>query len=197
MNSAKQISYIHTLIFSIIAGIVSVALLLVLLIKKLQSYTPFVVTLEIGIFIIVFSCLIQIWLNEMRLANLRKNGIPYISFDSCPDYYVKRVDGDKEFCSNEYVYQDKTGKKYIMKIYPTERPVSLPAVHNQNMTTNSDQPYDKFYLRSLESDPTLKSPSDKCAPLFTPPTDPNLSYLKGYDLLPWTTMRSKCEATTA
>jgi len=200
MNSTKTRSYLNTLVFAIIAGIISVLLLFVLMFKKLREFTPFVITLEVGIFLVLFSCIGHIWIIESRLGRLRNQGISSIGFDSCPDYYVKRLDGSKEFCSNEYVLQDEYGKSFIMKVYPANTDkvkIPLPTSHEQSMSTNTDKPYDKFYLREIESDMNLKTPADKCAPLFSQPSDPKLAYLNGFNRLPWSTMRSKCEAVAA
>ena len=65
MNAYKK-SYYNTLIFTIIAGVVSVALLCILILKKGQEYMPFIVTLEIGIFSIIALCITMILVNEFR-----------------------------------------------------------------------------------------------------------------------------------
>lgn len=197
-NNSKRVSYFNTLIFTIVSAIVSILLLLVLLVKDGDRFLPFVITLEIGIFSVIVVCIIQIVMNERLVNRLKAKADAQISFNSCPDYFTKRDNDNREMCANEYIYVDEKNKKYIMKIYPDDdkqnksggsRP--LPPSHTFDYT-GSEPKYEKFYLTEIENEKLLKTPGEKCAPLFNPPSDPNLNYLKGYDVIQWTTMRSKC-----
>ncbi len=197
-DATRKTSYFNTLIFTILAGIVSVILLVLLFFKDFRKYLPFIVTLEIGIFTMIAWCIIQIYINEKALAKLRKNLDYQISFSTCPDYFTKRIIGDKEICSNEYIYIDGNKQKKIMKVYPQDdktgsvagmRP--LPATLSTDYT-GKEQKWEKFPLNELENEPSFKTYAQKCAPLFQDPSDSKLSYLKGYNLVPWTNMRSQC-----
>lgn len=199
-NDSKKISYYNTLIFTIISAIVSVLLLLVLLLKSGRDYLPFIITLEIGIFSIITFCVIQIIMGERNSEKNKQNEISKISFNTCPDYYLKKYNGDKELCSNEYIVK-KGGINYIMKIYPADDPSNptggirpLPSAHTFNYQGNEVK-YEKFHLSEIDNENRLKTMSDKCSVLYNEPSNPELSYMKGYNLTPWTTMRSKCAST--
>ena len=200
-NHNRKVSYYNTLIFTIVAGVVSVLLLLLLVFKGAREYLPFIITLEVGIFSVIALCITQIIMNESALSKLKKAFLSQISFSTCPDYYTKRIVGDKEICANEYVFTNEQNKRLIMKVYPQDDKLNptkgmrpLPTTHSYDY--KGDEPkYEKFPLTELESDKTLKTPSERCGPLFMSPTDPALEYLKGYDLVPWTTMRSKCASS--
>lgn len=188
MNDSKKTSYYNTLIFTIVAGIISVLLLLTLMFKRLRQFLPFIITLEIGIFLIIAWCVTVIYLNEKDMEK-KRNEATSIQFDKCPDYFVKTTEGDKLMCVNQYMYIDDKNNQYWMKIYPINESVTLPS--NLNSGTNLDA----FPLMSLEQDSTLKSYKEKCSPLFNPSRPLNSQgqdpYLH-YDKLPWTTMRGKC-----
>lgn len=197
-DATRKTSYFNTLIFTVIAGIVSIILLLLLLFKDFKKYLPFIVTLEVGIFAMIIWCIIQIYINEYALDKLRKNLDYQLSFSTCPDYFTKRLIGDKEICSNEYIYVDENNKKQLMKIYPIDdksRPVSgmrpLPSTADSNYKGN-EKKWEKFPLHELENEPSFKTYADKCSPLFQEPSDEKIKYLKGYELVPWTNMRSQC-----
>jgi hypothetical protein len=169
--------------------------------KGAREYLPFIITLEVGIFGIIAMCITQIIMNELALDRLKQLFSSRITFDTCPDYYTKRDVGDRELCANEYVVQDSRGSRFIMKLYPDDdklNPIKgmrpFPTTHSYDY--KGDEPkYEKFYLSELENEKSFKSVEEKCAPLYIPPTDPALEYLKGYDLVPWTTIRSKCASS--
>lgn len=196
--SAYKKSYYNTLIFTIVTGIFSVALLFVLMLKDGKSYLPFIITLEVGIVSIIALCITMILVNESRQAKKQQAASANVVFSSCPDYFVKRYDGNKELCSNEYLMKDETGKQYLIKIYPADSGTTvdskytLPPTHSTRY--NNDPKYEKFYLNEIDSAPEFKSPSDKCALLFNSPADPKLVKYRGYNLPPWTTMRAKCDS---
>ena len=201
-DTTKKTSYYNTLIFTVISGIVSVCLLVLLMFKDFRKFLPFIITLEVGIFAIIATCITTIFLNESVLDKLKKQMGYQISFSNCPDYYTKRIIGDKEICSNEYVYFNEKKQPFIMKIYPADDKSKANGVHPLPSTHvyeyKGDEPkWEKFPLNELESEQSFKDYSQKCSPLFSDPSAPNLQYLRGYNLVPWTTMRSKCAATQA
>ncbi len=197
-DATRKTSYFNTLVFTIIAGIISIILLVLLFFKDFKKYLPFIVTLEVGIFAMITWCIIQIYINEYALDKLRKNLDYQITFANCPDYFTKRLVGDKEICSNEYIYIDENKQKKIMKVYPVDdpsRPVSgmrpLPSTAVSDYK-GGEKKWEKFPLHEIENEPSFKTYSDKCAPLFQAQTDAKVQYLDGYNLVPWTNMRSQC-----
>lgn len=197
-DATRKTSYFNTLIFTILAGIISIILLVLLFFKDFKKYLPFIITLEIGIFTMIAWCIIQIYLNEKFLAELKKNLNYQISFNTCPDYFTKRIIGDQEICSNEYIYIDDKKQSKIMKVYPADdksgvvsgmRP--LPSTLSMDYK-GTEKKWEKFPLNELDNEPSFKTYAQKCAPLFQSPADSKLSYLKGYNLVPWTNARSQC-----
>lgn len=194
----RKVSYFNTLIFTIFAGIVSLILLVLLYFKGFNQYLPFIIALEVGLFGLILLCITQIILNELFLDKLKKNMAYTMEFNACPDYYTKRDNGTKEICSADYVYIDKNKKQWIMKIYPEDDPKNptlgvRPLPNLASFEYRGDEPkYEKFPLNEIENEKTFKTYADKCGPLTKDSQDPSLSYLKGYNLVPWTTMNSKC-----
>jgi hypothetical protein len=202
-NETNKVSYFNTLIFTILAGILSLTLLILLYYKNFRDFLPFIITLEVGIFGLIIICIFQIIYNEIFLNKLKKNMQYVMDFNTCPDYYTKRDNGSHEICSADYIYIDKNKKRWIMKIYPVNditntlsgsRP--LPSTVSFDYKGNEPK-YEKFPLHEIENEKTLKTYSDKCGILFSDPNDPTLAYLKGYNVIPWTTMNSKCASTVS
>jgi len=195
-KETRKVSYFNTLIFTILAGIVSLVLLALLFFKGFAEYLPFIITLEVGIFGLIVICIVQIILNEAFLEKIKK-GLT-IKFNTCPDYYTKRDNGTEEICSSDYIYIDKNKKKWIMKIYPEDDPLNpvrgaRPLPQTVTFDYKGGEPkYEKFPLHEIENEKTFKSYTDKCGPLMKDPQEPSLAHLKGYSVLPWTTMNSKC-----
>ena len=181
----KRTSYFNTLIFTIVAAIVSVLLLLLLLIKKMKQFAPFIITLEVGIFTVILWCVVIIWINA-KDYDKRKNNATSVKFDKCPDYYLQVNESDKIMCKNQYLYTDQNGSKYKMVIYPVNANRSLP----KNLTTTLQKPtnLDSFELSTIETSSDLKTSKDKCGVLYKD----NTGKFKDYNNLPWNTMRSKC-----
>jgi uncharacterized membrane protein YhaH (DUF805 family) len=60
-NDNKNTSYFNTLIFTIVAGIISLLLLLALVFKPVRDHAMyFIIALEVGIFTIIAVCIYQI-----------------------------------------------------------------------------------------------------------------------------------------
>ena len=196
-----KVSYFNTLIFTIFAGIVSLVLLVLLYFKGFNQYLPFIIALEVGLFGLILLCITQIILNEIYLDKLKKNLGYKVDFNICPDYYTKRNNGNKEICSSDYIYIDKNKKNWIMKIYPEDDPKNptqgsrpLPSMVSFDYK-ETDAKYEKFPLNEIENEKTFKTYAEKCGVLAKDPQEPSLAYLKGYNLVPWTTMNSKCAST--
>lgn len=194
-DNKKKISYFNTLIFTILAALFSLLLLVLLFFKGFKQYLPFIIVLELGIFIIILICITQIILNERNSA-LLKNDIAFkLDFTSCPDYFIKRNDGNNELCSNEYIYTDEKNIKYIMKIYPQDRQYGLPPLHS-NSYNIGDPKLEKFPLNEISLEKSVPTYNDKCALFTSDPKDKKLMSLNinGYSLIPWTNIKSKCSS---
>lgn len=192
---ADKISYFNTLVFTIISGIVSLVLLVLLFMGVFKpELSTFVITVEVGIFLIIAICIWQIVANEKTLDKYREAKNFSIDFTQCPDYFVEKQNPDgTKVCSNEFVVDDKYKNRYIMKIYPADNPgknevYSLPAMHTSAFSPSS-LVRDKFLNTSFNSAPSLKTLRDKCAAAMG--QDP--AY-KEYSVIPWVGVRARCES---
>jgi hypothetical protein len=193
--SDSKISFFNTLIFTIITGTFSLLLLLILLLKNGRQFLPFIITAEVGIFIIIAMCITQIIINEKRKEKTSGNWGDYIKFTQCPDYYIKRFTSEKEICSNEHMYIDPTSREvYTMKIYLSEPIPDIPKEHVPKYDEKNINVLDKFPLSDLDTNSNIKSAEEKCELLFGPPTSDKLKSFEKYQYLPWLSMRSKCRA---
>jgi len=147
------------------------------------------------IFGIILICVIQILLNSKS----QKTNKYILTWDKCPDYYTKRTSGTQDICSSDYLYTDAYGIQWIMKIYPDDdttipggmRPLPLTA----DLTYNGGEPkYEKFPLTEISKENKLGTDAEKCGVLYNNPTSTSLSYLNGYNLVPWNIMTAKCDS---
>lgn len=196
-NENTKISYFNTLIFTIIAGIISLLLLLSLFSDKVKDMAfYFIVAVEIGIFSVVAICIFQIISNEAKLNAQKKNLEAKIAFTECPDYFIRYDEEGETYCENNYTVIDGTGNRLVMRIYPAEPnnlPPSLPSpLQNKN---------EKFNLLQLQQSKDLTNAKQQCAPVYqepnlnaasTPAQRDLLSNYVGYSKLPWSHARTRC-----
>lgn len=198
-SESSKVSYFNTLIFTIVSGIISLILLILLFLKIGQDWAYLILTVEVGIFIVIGICVFQIIRNEKIRNNLKNNLEERISFYECPDYFNKVSIDNINYCKNDHTYTNTDGRKYTMKIYPddpsTPLPPSLPAV---NTSKN-----ESFPLNEIEQTVQFKTAIEECNMVLN---EPNLAqasssaekdFLKkyeGYSKLPWTHARSRCAA---
>lgn len=190
-SNPKVKSYFNTLIFTIISGIFSLVLMAALFFEIFKGYLPLIVTVEVGLFIIIGYCIYKIYENE-SIYEIKKSAKNFIiDFQQCPEYYVKRIIDGNTICSNEYVTEDKFQKKQIIKIYPEDiagqTTYSFPSNHS-NTYVDSNNPQEKFRIDTISNNNTL-STKDKCNVLY----GNNQSLIK-YSRLPWTGLKSRCNA---
>jgi hypothetical protein len=94
------------MVFSIIAGIISLMLLLLLFYgsEATAAYTPLIVTVEAGMFAVIIFAIVRIYNNEHKmagaLADAQNRTLPVTT---CPDYWVmSKNDNGSTTCSNSY-----------------------------------------------------------------------------------------------
>jgi hypothetical protein len=194
MSVNSRSSYRNLLAFTIISGIFSLLLVLVLYVSRTSKTTlphlAMLITLEVGVFIIILTTIIRIYIAEKQ-----KDYVPQaIVYETCPEYFTKKLINGKEVCSNETIVTDPlTQKLSIMKVYPIDngnRIFNLPATHSSTIT-NTTPVYDKFYINQIASD--VKNVNDQCDVITKEVTNPKLSRLQNFDAIPWTNVRSQCE----
>lgn len=202
-GTIQKTSYFRTLIFTVIAAMLSIALFTALFIEGGKRFIPFVITVEIGIFAIIGYCIYLIVQREKFLDSQKDPKNYSFKFDICPDYYIKRYDeqNKKNFCSNEYTIVDKkrpSTTQYTMKI--VEEGVSLPSTHSSTFMTvdpttklaSPPQTWDKFYTDTLY-DKSFKNDQARCDAINPSVTSPVDSKVAGLKKVPWTYLRTRCD----
>lgn len=105
-------NHLNTLIFVIIAKAVIVALLVLLIFDWGYKMMYFIMTVVLGLTVIIFYCLYQIYLVDKRIALAKAEAAkapPLL--DVCPDFYVRAVHTDASNvdsinCTNVYKTND-------------------------------------------------------------------------------------------
>lgn len=192
-NESSKISYFNTLIFTIISGIISLLLLLTLFFDIGKKYAYLVIGVEVGIFIIIGVCIIQIINNEKKLKNMKKLSSDKISFSQCPDYFMKVENNNVINCNNDFIVTTADGKQQKLKIYPADPSITMP----NSLPVNNPDVKDTFPLFYLEQSTDLKDATQQCNIVINEPNPANTSIdfqnkFKGYSKLPWTYAKSRC-----
>jgi hypothetical protein len=187
VDAEQKVAYFNTLVFTIISGIVSLGILIFMFFKPAAKLFPFLITVEIGIFLIIIVTITQIILAEKERNRYKNQKNFTINFTSCPDYYIERNVGDKKICSNEYIVQDKNKVDYIMKILPVEGSYSFPETHTPSYLTDSAD--DKFDNLVIANSTALKGNAEKCAALFG-----RNDAFTAYSHIPWSSVQARCDA---
>lgn len=130
MGSTTVHNYLNTLIFCIIAKIISILLLIGLFFSKtMRTYAIAILTIEIGLLLIIIHSLYSvIAYNNMLKDRLDKaNDVTY-TVTNCPHYFVREVssNGKSDQCLNTYKTPDG--------VYSFEFQRNKQAVENVSMT---------------------------------------------------------------
>lgn len=200
-NENRRISYVRTLVFTIVAALLSIVLFALIFIKGARDWLLFITITEIGIFSIIIWCIIAIINREKKIQEMRDPKNYVIKFDNCPDYYVKRYDTLSKgyFCSNEYVVSDTRNptKTLIMKLF-AENDKSSPSYHNVDfMVKNGNapainpQPMDKFMINDILS--KVDDTADRCGIVNPNTMEKSTDKLIGYKNIPWIGVQKRCE----
>ena len=200
-NENRRISYVRTLVFTIVSALLSIVLFGLIFIKGARDWLLFIIITEIGIFSIIIYCIIAIINREKKFQEMRDPKNYVVKFDNCPDYYVKRYDATTKgyFCSNEYVVVDPRNptKKLIMKLFP-ENDNSPPQFHNPEFKIRNGtgpltnpQPIDKFMIEDMLSKVTTVN--ERCQIVNPNVAEKSTDKLSGFKVIPWTSVQKRCD----
>jgi hypothetical protein len=191
----KKISYFNTLIFTIIAGVVSLGVVSLLFFDVGKQIIYFIVAFEVGVLGIIAYCIYKIIRGEMDKNNRKDKYV--VRFDQCPDYYSSKIINNKEYCVADYIVRNAKGDVSVMRIFPEKDArgsISAPASISLDYAnqTGADYKY-KFELRQLEQDPKIPTFEEKCKYLYTePPQNPKYNAYRHFTQIPWTYAKSRC-----
>jgi hypothetical protein len=210
----KQQSYFRTLVFTVFVVLATIAMILCLvLVPFTRTFLPFIVTVEIGLFLIIIYCIVSVIRKEKQFDAMSNPSNYVVKFDTCPDYFNRKYDESsrKFYCSNDYVVQHPldSSRRAIMKLMlfdPLQQSLQFPSNHSneyinkQNGSQVKPLPTEKFYLDVFQ-DKSLKGTIEKCAlvddtALTTIPDD-TVEFRADYKKLPWTSVTSRCNGLYA
>lgn len=189
VDAEQRVAFFNTLVFTIISGIVSLGILIFMFFKPAAKLFPFLITVEIGIFLIIIVTITQIIIAEKERNKYKNKKNFSINFTSCPDYYIERSVDGKQICSNEYIVENENKVSHIMKILPAEGSYSFPDMHNPSYTDGTDKAEDKFNNLIIANSAVLKDNAEKCAAVF----GRNDSFT-AYSHIPWNGVQARCDA---
>lgn len=200
-NDNSKVSYFNTLIFTIVSGIISLLLLMLLFFDMGRQNAYLIVTVEIGIFTVIAFCVYQIIKNESLLNSLKKTVSAKISFSECPEYFNKSTSGDDVICWNNYNSTMPGGRTYLVKIYDAATPLP-PVLPEQGLEYNTSMlKRDAFKLYEIEQTPAFKDAKQECEYIMSEPvvsaarTPADAEFMNkfvGYSKTPWVHARARC-----
>ncbi len=139
MATSKFNLYFNIFVFTVIAGIVSLFLLLMLIFGSdaVAQYTALIVTIEVGLILNIVVSLYRIFKYERKLNDLTENSLEnLLTVKGCPDYWTmtEGVNGTK--CTRTYAIPqapDETGGGTIT-VQGSEDTVNLASYNGQSMS---------------------------------------------------------------
>lgn len=214
-NLLKQKSYFRTLVFTIIATLISLILIaIVFFVPDAENYLLLVVTIVVGLFLIILYCIRQVLLKEKQFVQMSDPKNYVVNFDECPDYFNRKYDeaSRKFYCSNEYIVEHPadSSKQAIMKVMlfdPKNTNIQFPNYHSNEYLNrqaggaiSKPIPSEKFYT-DVFRDKSLNDNVKRCnlvddSSVKEIVNDP-IENRKEYKKLPWTSVRSRCNGLYA
>ena len=187
-------TYVNTMVFAIVSGIVSVALLVALyFVESLNAYIFAIATIEIGLLLIIIFSLYSIIAYESNVRKAINNaGKNSIAANSCPDYYTMRFGANgvtDNTCRNTFSGKTPQGLRYVMFYVPSTKYESTGQGRAVRFTGN---PADgSIKIKSLEEIPM----TDACKIIQGLPAESDVDKKSANNYsIPWTDLRPKCES---
>lgn len=105
-NDQNRRMYLNTMIFTVVAVISIVCLIVIALISPqfTRKIRPILLTVIIGLLFVTVYSVVRIWMYESNVTDLLNNSqSSLLSADTCPDYFTSNLNADGEVvCVNEY-----------------------------------------------------------------------------------------------
>jgi hypothetical protein len=186
-------SYVNTLVFAIVAGMISLILLLGLLFTTaMGAYSWFVITLEVGLITIIIWTLVRIFTYESRMRRMNRNATKNaLVAQTCPDYYTVFHDAvGSADCRNIFRGRSPANEEFVMVYVPGTNFEADPAVRG-GIIFKSNPPDHRIEMKKFED----KRINDTCAIVQgRDPSSADAMPLEANNYnIPWTDLRTKCE----
>ena len=186
--------YVNTMVFSIVAGLLSIALLVALVfVQSLNAYIYAIATIEVGLLAIIILSLYSIMAYESKvrkaLTNAGKNSI---AANSCPDYYTMRFSENgptNNTCRNFFSGKMPSGSRYVMYYVPSGTYTSVTGP-KQGVVFSGNPADGNIKIKSLET----MTMTDACKVIQGLPQESDVEKTTANNYtIPWTDLRPKCE----
>ena len=88
-SAAARSLYINTMVFAIIAALVSMTLLLILIyVPSARVFVYGIATIELGLIAIIIAAIVSIYAYEKKMTKKAQEGNQFlVTVDTCPDYF--------------------------------------------------------------------------------------------------------------
>jgi hypothetical protein len=132
--------YVNTMMFAIIAGIVSLIMLALVwrASELVQPYSAFIVTVEVGLTLIIVAAIVRIIAYERRFREQARNAQNnMLAVSSCPDYWTR----NKNMCVSAYQHDDPDSP--TPTVFYMDQPTTstgVPQVNTLNLGDYTDLP---------------------------------------------------------
>ena len=126
------------MVFTIIAGIMSLLLLLLLIYgsSAISEFAYIIITLEVGLLVVIIQAIVRIYMYEARLKNEQDNGMDSVlQVRSCPDYWTLHEDGTARTCNNSYTSPDGGT---VFRMQSATNTVNIAALDGKTIKTVCD-----------------------------------------------------------
>jgi hypothetical protein len=122
MAATKANMYVNTLLFTAVAGIMSIMLLLLLIYGSgvAGQYAVVIVTVEVGLILCIVMSIVRIMWFERRVEKQQRNSVDnLLAVKTCPDYWTMQNTDKGTVCKNTYkvggvTFREMTGKTNIV-----------------------------------------------------------------------------------
>lgn len=142
MASSKFHLYFNIFVFTIISGIVSLFLMLLLIFgsSSVTKYTTLIITVEVGLIVNIIVALFRIYKYERKLDKLAQNSMDnLLTVKTCPDYWTTKEVGGAKHCDRQYVLppsaDDNNLTGGILAMQGSRDTLNLSEFDGQSMST--------------------------------------------------------------
>jgi hypothetical protein len=187
-------TYVNTMVFAIIAGMVSIALLCTLLLSEsLTEYLFAIITIEVGLVAIIIFALYRIIAYEAKMRSAVNNASRNaFAANNCPDYYTLKYSSngiDQNTCTNMFRGKSPDGFSYVMYFVPSEKFQRTGQGSSVRFLGNPAN--NSILIKSMETMPIDQA--CKMVQGLPEESDGKKANPNNYTI-PWTDLRPKCES---
>lgn len=184
LKSTSPKTYWNTLIFTIIASVVSLIILLVLVFyPNTRSYVVGALIVEIGILAIIILAIYSAWSSDKKLKSMYDPGNDFnVTLTACPDYFLYMAatsSNDGASCVNGF--PSGSNIYYFTKRDCTGVTMTDPSCTLNGSSSNADY---KIYLRDYDNKPARATCSNVNTAVRASP----------FYNIPWTDVKERCNS---